>query len=131
MNAPAPTLAHVLTAWMQAKEDEQKAIQHRRDLDKIIQDMLPYKDEGSVTQKEGDFKVSVTYKLTRSVDSDRLGKGWYGLTQSAKNAFKWKAEIATANFRALTASDLEAIADYVTTKPASPSVTVERITNGE
>ena len=125
MNAPGLTLAQVLPSWMQAKEDERKAVEHRRQLDKMIQSLLPKKDEGSITETNGDFKVSVTYKLDRKLDTEKLQASWANLPAAAQGAIKWKAELATSVFRTLSDEDRASLADYITTKPASPTVSVE------
>ena len=125
MNAPVLTLAQVLPTWMQAKEDERKAVEYRRELDKMIQSLLPKKDEGSVTETNGDFKVSVTYKLDRKLDTEKLQANWNQLPAAAQGAINWKAELATSVFRTLSDEDRAPLADYITTKPASPTVSVE------
>jgi len=128
MNAPSVTLAQVLPVWMQAKEDERKAIEHRRSLDQMIQALLPKKDEGSVSQNEGPYKVSVSYKLTRSVDADMLGGMWPAMSEQAQKAFRWKAEASSAELRKLQEfrpDDYAFVAAAITTKPASASVSVE------
>lgn len=127
MNAPL-TLAQVLPTWMQAKEDERKAIEHRRSLDQLIQTLLPKKDEGSVSATEGDYKVSVTYKMTRTIDTPALQADWYKVPERVHGAFKWKADISTSALRTLSAEDAALVSEYITTKPASPSVSVELIT---
>ena len=113
------TLAHVLPSWIQAKEDERKAIEHRRSLDKMIQDLLPKKDEGSISQADGDYKVTVTYKLDRKLDTEKLQESWGYLPESAQRAIKWKADLSTSIFRTLADSDKSALSKYITTKPAS------------
>jgi hypothetical protein len=130
MNAPV-TLAQVLSVWMQAKEDERKAIERRRDLDKTIQSMLPKKDEGSITETTEDYKATVTYKMTRSVDADMLAGMWSAMSEQAQKAFKWKAEASTTELRKLQEfrpDDYAFVAAAITTKPASASVSVELIT---
>ena len=124
MNAPL-SLAQVLPTWMQAKEDERKAIEHRRSLDKMIQDLLPKRDEGSITQSQGDYKVTVTYKMTRSLDTEQLQQHWHQIPERAHSAIKWKADLSTSSFRSLSPEDAALIGQYMTTKPASPTVSVE------
>jgi hypothetical protein len=129
MNAPV-TLAQVLPSWLQAKEDERKAIEIRRELDKMIQSLLPKKDEGSITETIGNYKTTVTYKLTRSVDADLLGGMWSAMSEQAQKAFKWKAEASTTELRKLQEfrpDDYAFVAAAITTKPASASVSVELI----
>lgn len=125
MNAPSITLAQVLPAWMQAKEDERKATEHRRSLDRMIQSLLPTKDEGSVTSTEGNYKVTVSYKLDRKLDVDRLRSEWASIPADCQQAVKWKAELSTTEFRKLTDASRGAMSSFITTKPASPSVSVE------
>lgn len=124
MNAPM-TLAQVIPTWMQAKEDERKAIEHRRQLDELIKSLLPTKEEGSVTATEGHYKVSVSYKLSRSVDTERLQSDWMSIPPQVQAAIKWKADLFTSVFRTLSDTDKAALSGYVTTKPATPTVSVE------
>lgn len=133
MNA-AITLAQVLPAWMQAKEDERKAIEHRRSLDDLIKSLTPKKDEGTYSDTIGDYKVSVSYKLTRSVDADLLGRMTQSMSEQAQKAFKWKAEVSTTELRKIQEfrpEDYAFIAPAITTKPVSASVSVEIITPKE
>ena len=125
MNAPSITLAQVLPAWMQAKEDERKATEHRRSLDRMIQSLLPNKDEGSVSQAEGNYKVTVQYKLDRKLDVDRLRNEWNAIPADCQQAIKWKAELNTTQFRKLDEQSVRALSGFITTSPSSPSVKVE------
>lgn len=124
MNAPSVSLAQVLAAWMTAKEDERKAVEHRRELDLLIRSMLPVKDEGSVSQEEGNYEVKVQYKLDRKLDVTALQVNWASLPVSVQDSIKWKAELSTTEYRKLQPTDLAALAPFVTIKPASPSVAV-------
>ena len=120
-----PTLKDVLAAWMQAKEEERKAIEHRRMLDKMIQAMLPSKDEGIISKTEGDYKVTVSYKLDRKLDTPALQAAWHTIPESAHGALKWKADLSVSAFRCLSVDDRLMIGKFMTTKPASHTVTVE------
>lgn len=124
MNAPL-TLAQVAASWMQAKEDERKAIEHRRALDKMIVDMMPKQDEGSVTENTGDYKITATYKLDRKIDTTALQLDWAKLPAKATEAIKWKADLSVTQFRGLSEQDKLSLSPYITTKPASTSVSVE------
>ena len=125
MNAQL-TLEKLLPVWLNAKESEQKAIEHRRKLDRMIQDLMPRKDEGSISQDFGDYKVSVTYKLDRKIDTDRLRYDWEQLPPEVWGAVKWSASISMTEYRNRPAAE-QALSPYITTKPASPSVTVEPV----
>ena len=120
-----PTLKDVLATWMQAKEDERKAIEHRRSLDKMIQDMLPAIYEGSISKTEGDYKATVIYKLDRKFNTPALQAAWHTIPERAHSALKWKADLSVSAFRTLSEDDKALIGKFMTTKPASPTVTVE------
>jgi len=42
-----------------------------------------------------------------------------------QSCFKFNADVVLPNLRALTPLEAEAASDFITSKPASPSVTVE------
>lgn len=127
MNAPL-TLAQVAASWMQAKEAERQAIEYRRSLDKMMVELLPKKDEGSVTEKDGNYKITASYKLDRKVDSAKLAEIWGDLDEHAQKAFKWKADVAVSELRKVQEFEPDVyakLAECITTKPASTAVSVE------
>lgn len=129
MNASAP-LSFLLSAWIKAKEDERQAIEARRNLDKMIVEATPPKDEGTYTDEVGGYKVSVSHKMDRKVDADKLGGMWQSMSEAAQKAFKWKADVSITELRKLQEfrpDDYAFVAGAITVKPASPSVTVELI----
>ena len=81
--------------------------------------------------KEGAIKgegFSITYKMTRKVDNDKLFDAYDSLSPNAKKAFRFKAEVDLKQFRAL--SDLDeisfaTISDFVTTAPAKPTISLK------
>ena len=55
-------------AWLEAKRREDEAIEARRKIEKEITEALNKKDEGSITHKVGDYKVTLTQPIYRKVD---------------------------------------------------------------
>ncbi len=131
MNATKEVPLSVLAALRaDAKTAEDQAIARRRNLDTEIAARLKDREEGSVTQEDGEYKIQVTYKVTRKVDTAALQKDWEFINGNVQQAFNWKAELNTKHFRALQelgVADLATVSNYITTSPASPSVTVEHI----
>lgn len=125
MSTKPLTLSDVLAAWMVAKESERTAIEHRRSLDKLVQQYLPKKDEGTVSQDDGDYKVSITYGVTRKVDTEKLSADWAILPGYVQTAFRWKADVNTANLREMNDDGTHYASKYITTSPSSPTVKVE------
>lgn len=126
-----PTLEDLAIEWLAAKAAESVAIEHRRAIDTlIVQRMTNEAGEGTVSDKFAKVKVAVTYKIDRKVDSDKLGLDWRNLSDKAQAAFRWKADLDTKVMRA--AQDMapevySTICQYITAKPASPSVKVEEV----
>lgn len=123
------TLEQLITARLAAKRDEDAAVAARRALDGEIAELLkdPAKVEGTVSQKIEGYKISVTYAVTRKVDTDKLQKEWDKLPASVAAAFRWKPEVSTSELRKLEGIDATVAASFITTTPASPSIKIEAV----
>ena len=124
------SLSTLVAARIAAKREEDAAIKARREVDAQIAELLKdaNKLEGSISQKlpEG-YKVTVTYKLDRKVDTDALKAGWEKLPFDVQAAFKWKADLSISEYRKLDEKVQRSAAQFFTTKEASPSITIEAI----
>ncbi len=129
MSAPhhLPTLA---AAWLQAKADEDAAKARRYEIEKEIVAAVPVNDEGTAKTEVGALRVSVTAKLTRSVDTEALQGAWASLQPTVQKAFNWKADLSVSALRRLDEQEAAQALRYVTTKPAKPAVKVEAIEAG-
>jgi hypothetical protein len=125
----APSLASLIEARISAKRAEDEAVQARRALDAQLAEFLadPSKPEGSVSQKVDGYKVTVTFKLDRKVDSDELQKAWAKLPIDVQNVFKWKPDLSLSEFRKLEDKAANSAARFFTTKEASPSIKIEAV----
>lgn len=127
----ALTVSELVAARISAKQAEDAAIAERRNIDAQLADLLkdPNKPEGAVSQRLEDLglKLTVTYKISRSVDSKKLTADWDKLSGGAQAAFKWKPEVSVSELRKLDGVDATVAAIYITAKPASPSVEIELI----
>lgn len=124
------TINELVAARIAAKRAEDEAIAERRRIDASIAELLrdANKPEGSISQKlpEG-YKVTVTYKLDRKVDTEKLTTEWSKLSLDVQAAFRWKADLSISEFRKLEGVAQVAASQYFETKPASPSITIEAI----
>ena len=124
------SLSTLVAARIAAKRAEDEAIAERRRIDKTIAELLkdPNKPEGAISEKlpEG-YKVTVTYKLDRKVDTEALTKAWDKLPLDVQAAFKWKADLSVSEFRKLDEKAQLNLSQYITTKEASPSITIEAV----
>lgn len=125
----AMTLTQLIAARIAAKRIEDQAVEDRRALDKQIAELLkdPAKPEGTISQKADGYKVSVTYKIDRKVDSEKLQGAWSKLSAAASAAFKWKADVSVSELRKLEGADAAAAAVFITSQPASPSIKIEAV----
>lgn len=123
------TISELIAARIAAKRAEDAAVAERRRIDASIAELLKdaNKPEGSVSQKSDGYKVTVTYKIDRKVDSDKLQAAWAKLSAAATQAFKWKADVSVSELRKLEGADAAAASVFITSKPASPQITIEAI----
>jgi len=125
----AMTISELVAARIAAKRSEDAAVQARRDIDEQITNLLRPADklEGTVSEKTGEYKISVVYKLSRSVATEDLQKVWDKLTAEQQGAFKWKADVSVSALRKLDDKAMAAVSKLITSKPASPTITIEAI----
>jgi hypothetical protein len=120
------TLAELKAAWLAAKDQEHAATEERRLIEEAMLAYLPSKREGTVTDK--DHGITVTYKLTRKVDTDALQRAWEGLDKNAQSAFRWKADVDTRQLKAISELDQDAfilVSHFITTSPAKPAISIK------
>jgi hypothetical protein len=123
------TINELVAARIAAKRAEDAAIKARREVDAQLAELLrdASKLEGSISQKLDGYKVTVTYKLDRKVDTEALTKAWDKLPLDVQAAFKWKADLSVSEFRKLDDKAQLNLSQYITTKEASPSITIEAV----
>ena len=121
MNAPAPNLHELATAWRHAKDREMHAQSERLDIEAAMLSLLPSKLEGAVTV-DG---VTASYKVTRKANTEALQAAWNNLTPAVQSAFKWEAKVDTRAFRFLEPALLRQAQEYITSTPAKPTITVK------
>ena len=114
--------------WQEAKEAEAAAKDRRLQVEKQITELVGFAEEGTTNAEGNLFKVKTVGKLTRSLDDKAIQSDWDTLPTEIKQCVTFKASLNTTKLRALEAmrDDLMPVmAQYMTTKPAKPSVSVE------
>jgi hypothetical protein len=120
------TLTELAAALAAAKAAENAAKNERLLIEEQILTHMDKKDEGTVSDKEAG--ITVTYKITRTVDTEALQAAWASLPEHAHKAFKWKADVDIRNLRSLKEFDeasYAVVTQFVTAKPAKPTVSVK------
>lgn len=123
------TITQLIAARIAAKRAEDAAVAERRRIDSTIAELLKdaTKPEGSVSAKADGFKVTVTYKLDRKVNSEKLTSDWAKLPIDVQNAFKWAASLSVSEFRKLESKAQVSASRYFEAKDASPSIKIEAV----
>lgn len=120
-------LAHY---WQRAKADEAAAKEKRLAIEEKITALVGVKDEGVSSLNTEAYKIKTTGKLTRTLDTDAIYEVWDKLPEPVQDCIKWKAELNTTAYRALSTmrDDLLPILNqYMTTKSAKAAISVEEI----
>lgn len=123
----ALSITELVAARIAAKRVEDQAIAERRGLDAQLAALLkdPAKLEGTVSQAAGEYKLSVTYKVDRKVDTPKLQAAWDNLSAEQQATFSWKADVSVSALRKLEGANLMAVAKFIESKEASPSIKIE------
>jgi hypothetical protein len=109
-----------------AKAAEDAAKQDRLAIEAKMVALFAKPASGEGTHNDEEF--SITWKLNRTVDTDKLTAAYDQLPINAQRAFRWKAEVELKNLRALSELDpvaYSAAAQFITSKPAKPSITLK------
>lgn len=123
------SLTQLIATRIAAKRAEDAAVAERRRIDGAIAEFLkdPNKPEGSVSQKADGYKVTVTYKIDRKVDSEKLTSEWTKLPAEVQAAFKWSAALSVSEYRKLEGRAQACATKFFESKEASPSIKIEAV----
>ena len=116
-------------AWMQAKEDERAATERRREIEDQIRALANIADDSEGVQNvdAGAWKVKVTCRLDRKVDSDKVQElaAENGLSDHLSTLFRWKPEINMKVWDRADPAITSALAGAITVKPGRPSFAIQ------
>lgn len=118
----------IYSDWLEAKRIEREIVAQRRDLEDEMLRQLQVDDvEGSQTLKREGFKVRVTNRYNRKVDSDLLQDiaTEEGLDHLLPLLFRWKPEIKLKEWQSADESAKQKLARAITTTPGRASFNIE------
>ena len=119
--------SQLLQAWLAAKAAEQTANSRRVAIEGELIELIETKPEGSTTVEIDGYKVTVTTKMTRSMDA----KGFAFIREQFPTnlqPIKVKDLLDDAGVKYLQNNEPDlynAMAPFLTVKPAKPSFTVK------
>lgn len=126
MNAPTLPLSILVGHLRQAKKAEDEAKANRLKIEAQIVSRFAVPDGGEGTVKDEEF--SITYKVSRKVDTDAIQKEWDLLTANQVKAIRWQAVLDTKHYRALKDFDpkaFEEINKFIITTPSKPAIEIK------
>lgn len=126
MNAHLDPIALLIAELRAAKSAEAMARDIRIGIEEQIVALYTKPASGEATAKGDGF--TITWSLTRTVDTAALQAGWNTLGANTQLAFKWKAETDLKQLRALQDLDQPAYqqaAQFITAKTAKPAITLK------
>lgn len=123
------TLSQLIAARIAAKRAEDAAVAERRRIDGVLAELMKdvNKPEGSISQKVDGFKLTVTYKMSRNVDTAALQDAWGKLPIDVQQIFKWSADVTVSKLRELDEKSAVSAARFFETKEASHSIKIEAV----
>lgn len=129
----APTkLDELAHEWQKQKNLEASARLTRVALEKEMQALLPEKEEGTITEKQNYFSVSVKYGFIRKIELEKLDELYQNkeLQPSLALAFVSKPSIDLSALRKIEEAQPEVyaqIAQAISTKPSKPSISIKQL----
>lgn len=114
--------------WIAAKEAEREAVERRR----AIEDTLTYiygvaeDEEGTLSFEEGSYKVKVTKRISRKVDSDKLQEiaREHGLTDHLSTLFRWTPAINAKTWKSASPDITKYLSEAITATPSRASFAI-------
>lgn len=124
------TLQELSQAWLDAKAVEKSAQDQRRHIeDKLLSALGTAENlDGTETHTPDGYRVKVTGRINRKVDSARLQEiaRENGISDQLGVLFRWKPEINTAVWKATSDNITNVLSEAVTATPGRPSISIEK-----
>lgn len=116
--------------WMEAKSEEKVANEKRKGIEDVLAEMLKINKqlEGTDTTERDGFKVKVTGRMNRKVDSDKIQEiaAENGLSDHLQSLFRWKPEINMSAWKNADTSITDPLLGGITTTPGRPSFSITK-----
>jgi hypothetical protein len=125
------TYEQLCQLWIQAKEDERKAVENRRQYEDELLSLIGVAEnfEGiENAEAPGGYKIKITGRINRKVDADALQElaAEAGLTGHLSSLFRWKPEIDAKAWKAADVSITGPLMGAITTTPSRASFAITK-----
>ena len=114
--------------WIKAKEEERQATENRRGIEDQMAALIGITEtmDGTKTVALADYKVKVTCRISKHINSDMLQElaAEAGISQHLGSLFRWKPEVNAKEWKNADESITRALAGAITAKPGRPSFSI-------
>ena len=123
------TYSDLCDLWMQAKEDEKTAIEHRRAYEDKLLSLIGVSENFEGTENAeapGGYKIKITGRMNRKIDADKLQEiaAEHGLTEHLSSLFRWKPDINSKAWEKADESITRPLMGAITTTPGRASFAI-------
>lgn len=116
--------------WIDAKAAEKTAVDRRREIEDKLFSLIGVSEdfEGTQTAEPDGYKIKITGRMTRKVDSDRIQEiaAEEGLTEHLSKLFRWKPELNMSAWKHADDSITKPLLGGITTKPGRASFSITK-----
>lgn len=126
-------LAQLAQELAEADENEKAWKERRKNLQSDILKYVEVKPEGSSTHDFGTFKVKTTGRINRNVNAAKWDEIKGDIPEELHAIIEYKPKVSTKGFRWVMENNpglMATLSQAITSKPGSPSVSVE-FTDGD
>ena len=118
----------LFVAWINAKNDEQRAQETRRAIEDKLSELLKIDaaKDGTKTETLGDFECKVTTRLSRKIDADMAQEiaAEYGFQDQLGIVFRWKPDLNLTAWKAASEETKSQLIKAITTTASRPSFSI-------
>jgi len=122
------TKQNLFGAWINAKNDEQRAQETRRAIEDQLAELLKIDvaKDGTKTEAIGEFECKVTTRLSRKIDADMAQEiaAEYGLQDQLGIVFRWKPDLNLTAWKSASEETKSQLIKAITTTASRPSFSI-------
>ena len=125
------TYEQLCQLWIQAKEDERKAVENRRQYEDELPSLIGVAENFEGTENAeapGGYKIKITGRMSRKVDAEALQElaAEAGLTEHLSSLFRWTPAIDAKAWKAADVSITAQLMGAITTTPSRASFSITK-----
>lgn len=122
-------IKNISERFLEIKEIEIELKAERETIESALIDWLGAKEEGAKVHTIGDYKITITGRMTRSVDADVWDDVYGKIPEDLRAVVNWKPSLDLRGLRYIQENEPEVykvLAKAITVKPAKTSVTITK-----